>query len=54
MRRFRWYVALLLDRMFGMLIGQPCDLCREMTLGVAPPVYWCVPCTLAEFRRFGL
>lgn len=51
-------LRVLLDRMFGVLVGQRCDLCREWTTrrvsdhhGV---VTWCLVCFASELRRHGL
>lgn len=51
-------LRVLLDRVFGVLVGQRCDLCREWTTrrvsGPEGTVTWCLVCTVSEFRRWGL
>jgi hypothetical protein len=58
MKIFSAYVRVLLDRAFGALVGQRCDLCREWTTCRVEDeqgcITWCPPCAASEFRRHGL
>lgn len=48
----------LLDRTFGVMTGQKCDLCREWTTrrlsGEYGTVTWCLVCLMSELVRHGL
>lgn len=53
-KKFFSVIALMLDPVFGALVGLPCDLCRTPTMCKTDWIRWCPLCFASEFRRWGL